>query len=251
MTKRSQRKRSDRRSAAVTQRVASGVPSKAAARTEKEPTRKKKQAPRSSTPIIIGLAVAAVVLLALVWALVWGPLSKQEEAAPALSWSEPPAMALDAAKQYYATIKTEIGDIKIQLYADKAPKTVNNFVFLARQGYYDNTTFHRVIAGFMAQAGDPTGTGTGGPGYTFEDEFSPDLKHDGPGIVSMANRGANTNGSQFFITYSAQEQLDGAHAVFGKVVEGMEVAESLTVRQPDDANPAPATKILTITIEES
>ncbi|NLS79621.1 MAG: peptidylprolyl isomerase [Chloroflexi bacterium] len=160
-------------------------------------------------------------------------------------------MALDAAKQYYATIKTEIGDIKIQLYADKAPKTVNNFVFLARQGYYDNTTFHRVIAGFMAQAGDPTGTGTGGPGYTFEDEFSPDLKHDGPGIVSMANRGANTNGSQFFITYSAQEQLDGAHAVFGKVVEGMEVAESLTVRQPDDANPAPATKILTITIEES
>jgi len=251
MTKRSQRKRSDRRAAAVTQRVASGAPSKAAARTEKEQARKKKQAPRSSTPIIIGLAVAAVVLLALLWALLWGPLSKQKEAAPTLSWSQPPAMTIDTTKQYYATIKTEIGDIRIQLFADKAPKPVNNFVFLARQGYYDNTTFHRVIAGFMAQAGDPTGTGTGGPGYTFEDEFSPDLKHDGPGVVSMANRGANTNGSQFFITYSAQEQLDGAHAVFGKVVEGMNVVESLTVRQPDDANPAPGTKILTITIEES
>ena len=251
MTKRSQRKRSDRRASAATHRVASGAPAKPAARTDRAQPRKKKQAARNRATIL-GIAAAAIVILLLIWAFVWGPLSKQEDqAAPRLSWSEPPAMAIDTTKEYYATIVTEIGEIKIQLFADKAPKTVNNFVFLARQGYYDNTTFHRVIAGFMAQAGDPTGTGTGGPGYTFEDEFHPDLRHNGPGVLSMANRGANTNGSQFFITYSAQEQLDGAHAVFGQVVEGMEVATSLTVRQPDDANPAPGTKILTITIEET
>ncbi len=251
MTKRSQRKRSDRRAASATHRATSGVATKPVTRTDKPASRKKEQAARKRTMTIVGIAAAAVVVLLLIWAFLWGPFSKQEAETPALSWSEPPAMAIDTTKQYYATIATELGDIKIQLYADKVPNTVNNFVFLARQGYYDNTTFHRVVAGFMAQAGDPTGTGSGGPGYTFADEFSPDLKHDGPGVVSMANRGANTNGSQFFITYSAQEQLDGVHAVFGKVVEGMDVVESLTVRQPADPNPAPGTKILTITIEES
>jgi cyclophilin family peptidyl-prolyl cis-trans isomerase len=110
-------------------------------------------------------------------------------------------MVIDPQKTYMAIFKTEKGDFVIELYADKAPKTVNNFVFLARDGFYDDTTFHRVIKGFMAQGGDPTGTGRGGPGYKFADEFHSSLKHDGAGILSMANAGANTNGSQFFITY--------------------------------------------------
>jgi cyclophilin family peptidyl-prolyl cis-trans isomerase len=165
------------------------------------------------------------------------------------SWSSPPAMSIDKSKSYFATLKTEKGDIRIQLFADKTPKTVNNFVFLARQGFYDNTTFHRVLANFMAQGGDPTGTGSGGPGYRFEDEFDPTLKHDSEGILSMANAGANTNGSQFFITYAPQPHLDGKHTVFGKVVSGMDVARALDLRDPATAA-KPGTKILTIAIEE-
>jgi len=157
-------------------------------------------------------------------------------------------MQIDPSKQYLATIHTEKGNIVIDLYADKAPKTVNNFVFLANQGYYDNTTFHRVIPGFMAQAGDPSGAGTGGPGYTFEDEFHPDLRHDGPGVLSMANRGPDTNGSQFFITYAAQPHLDGHHTVFGKVIEGMDVLEQITPRDPAQAT-APGDLIESITVE--
>jgi len=174
------------------------------------------------------------------------------EATPtaALSWSEPPAMTIDPAKQYEAVLQTEKGPIRIQLYADKAPKTVNNFVFLARQGYYDNVTFHRVIPGFMAQTGDPTGTGSGGPGYQFEDEFSPDLKHDSEGIVSMANSGPNTNGSQFFITYAATPHLDNVHTVFGKVIEGMDAAKALSPRDPSDPNAAPGDRILSVEIVE-
>jgi len=133
-------------------------------------------------------------------------------------YSSPPEMKIDPSKQYQATLHTEKGDIVIELYADKVPQTVNHFVSLSNDGYYDGTTFHRVIPGFMAQAGDPSGTGTGGPGYTFDDEFHPDLRHDGAGVVSMANSGANTNGGQFFITYAAQPHLDDAHAVFGKVI---------------------------------
>ncbi|MDH7486501.1 MAG: peptidylprolyl isomerase [Anaerolineae bacterium] len=158
-------------------------------------------------------------------------------------------MQIDPSKQYLATIHTEKGDIVVELYADKAPKTVNNFVFLANQGYYDDTTFHRVIPGFMAQAGDPSGTGTGGPGYRFEDEFHPDLRHDGPGVLSMANAGANTNGSQFFITYAAQPHLDDVHTVFGKVIEGLDVLEQITPRDPATAT-APGDRITSITIEE-
>ncbi|MEJ2211478.1 MAG: peptidylprolyl isomerase [Anaerolineae bacterium] len=159
-------------------------------------------------------------------------------------------MQIDTSKSYQATIVTEKGDIVIELYDDQVPATVNNFVFLARQGFYDNTTFHRVIPGFMAQAGDPTGTGRGGPGYRFADEFDPSLRHDGPGVLSMANAGANTNGSQFFITYVATPWLDDRHTVFGRVIEGMDVLEALTPRDPQQNPSFEGDKILTITIEE-
>jgi cyclophilin family peptidyl-prolyl cis-trans isomerase len=151
-------------------------------------------------------------------------------------YEAPPAMSIDVSKKYQATFVTDKGDIVVELYADKAPVTVNNFVFLAREGFYDGTTFHRVIADFMAQGGDPVGAGTGGPGYRFADEFSPDLKHDGPGVLSMANAGPNTNGSQFFITYEATPWLDGVHSVFGRVVEGMDVLRALTPRDPQTAS---------------
>jgi len=159
-------------------------------------------------------------------------------------------MTIDPSKKYFATIKTDVGDIRVELFADKTPKTVNNFVFLARQGFYDNTTFHRVIEDFMAQGGDPTGTGGGGPGYTFEDEIVPDLKFDQPGLLAMANRGPNTNGSQFFITFAPTPWLDAQHTIFGKVVEGMDVLPKIVRRDPQDPNAPPATKILTIVIEE-
>ncbi len=165
-------------------------------------------------------------------------------------YTAPPAMTIDPSKVYLATLETEKGDIVIELYADKVPNTVNNFVFLARQGFYDGTTFHRVISGFMAQAGDPTGTGRGGPGYRFADEFSADLKHDGPGVLSMANSGANTNGSQFFITLAATPWLDGKHAVFGRVVEGMDVLNSISLRDPASAT-TPGDLIKTIRIDEA
>ena len=165
-------------------------------------------------------------------------------------YSSPPPMVIDPAKSYQATIVTEKGNIVVELYADRVPTTVNNFVFLARDGFFDNTTFHRVIPGFMAQAGDPLGSGTGGPGYTFPDEFAQTLRHDGPGVLSMANRGTNTNGSQFFITYEATPWLDGRHAVFGRVLEGLDVLESLTARDPS-ANPAfMGDAILSILISE-
>ena len=132
-----------------------------------------------------------------------------------------------------ATIETTKGTIVIELYQDEAPKTVENFVKLAKKGFYDGIIFHRVIPGFMVQTGDPTGTGRGGPGYTFADEFSPDLKHTGPGILSMANAGPNTNGSQFFITLAATPWLDGKHSVFGKVVEGQSVVEAIAAAERD------------------
>jgi peptidyl-prolyl cis-trans isomerase B (cyclophilin B) len=126
-----------------------------------------------------------------------------------------------------ATIHTSKGDIEIKLPPDETPLTVANFANLAKRGFYNGVTFHRVIADFMIQGGDPTGTGMGGPGYKFEDEFRPNLKHDGPGVLSMANAGAGTNGSQFFITHSAQPHLDGRHTVFGKVTQGQNVVNSI------------------------
>ncbi len=131
----------------------------------------------------------------------------------------------------HATIKTNRGEIKLELFADQVPLTVANFVNLAERGFYDGVKFHRVISDFMIQGGDPTGTGRGGPGYQFEDEFDAGLKHDGPGTLSMANAGKNTNGSQFFITHRATPHLDGMHSVFGKVLEGQDVVNA--VRQND------------------
>ncbi|GIV67712.1 peptidylprolyl isomerase [Caldilinea sp.] len=146
-------------------------------------------------------------------------------------WSAPPPMAIDPKKTYRATIQTDRGDITLELYPQHAPKTVNNFVFLAREGFYDGVAFHRVIADFVIQGGDPTGTGRGGPGYRFEDEVKNNpLRHE-TGVISMANAGPNTNGSQFFITHSPQPHLDGRHTVFGKVVSGMDVVNA--IRQGD------------------
>jgi len=126
-----------------------------------------------------------------------------------------------------ATIDTSRGTIKLKLHADKAPKTVANFEKLAKQGFYNGLKFHRVIENFMVQTGCPQGTGTGGPGYKFADEFHPDLKHSGPGMLSMANAGPNTNGSQFFITHVATPWLDGKHSVFGQVTEGQDVVNAI------------------------
>jgi cyclophilin family peptidyl-prolyl cis-trans isomerase len=150
----------------------------------------------------------------------------------AKQYDSPPALAIDPSKRYVATIATDLGDIVVELYADKVPATVNNFVFLAREGFYDGCTFHRVIKDFMVQGGDPTGTGRGGPGYRFADEFHPKLKHDGAGVLSMANAGPDTNGSQFFITHVATPHLDGRHAVFGRVVDGLDVVMAIPERDP-------------------
>jgi len=159
-------------------------------------------------------------------------------------------MEIDPKKHYTAHMETDKGEVVIELFADKAPKTVNNFVFLARQGFYDGVIFHRVIDNFMVQGGDPTGTGTGGPGYKFEDEFHPSLRHDKPGVLSMANAGANTNGSQFFITHVPTPWLDNKHSIFGRVKEGMDVVMSIPPRDP--LRPEyPGVKIQKVIIEES
>jgi peptidyl-prolyl cis-trans isomerase B (cyclophilin B) len=133
-----------------------------------------------------------------------------------------------------ATFDTERGAIRIELHDDKTPKTVANFVKLVEDKFYDGLTFHRVIPDFMVQGGCPQGTGTGGPGYKFEDEFHADLKHDGPGVLSMANSGPNTNGSQFFITHVETPWLDNKHSVFGRVIEGQDVVDS--IQQGDKIN---------------
>ena len=167
----------------------------------------------------------------------------------AKKWSTPPQMGIDPQKTYTATFKTDKGDIVCSLYANKVPKTVNNFVFLARDGFYDNTIFHRVIANFMVQGGDPTGTGMGGPGYKFGDEFHPSLKHSKPGILSMANAGPNTNGSQFFLTHVPTPWLDNKHSVFGEVSEGLDILLSIPARDPSRRN-SPAVKLLAVEVTE-
>jgi len=160
-------------------------------------------------------------------------------------------MQINQNKKYIAILHTVKGDIKIELFAAQAPITVNNFVFLARDGFYNETTFHRVIGGFMVQGGDPTATGTGGPGYRFNDERSAlEIPHDREGILSMANAGPNTNGSQFFITYGPTPHLNGKHGVFGRVIEGMDVLRSIRERDPQrDRNPGDA--LISVDIIES
>ena len=154
--------------------------------------------------------------------MVWiGLIAVSAAAAASPTWSEP--------MRPRATIETTKGTIVIELYRDEAPKTVDNFITLAKKGFYNGIIFHRVIPGFMIQTGDPTVTGTGGPGYTFPDEISPNLRHDGPGVVSMANAGPDTNGSQFFITLAATHWLDGKHAIFGRVIEGQVIVEQIAL----------------------
>ena len=169
----------------------------------------------------------------------------------AKQYNSAPAMTIDPSKEYTATFNMEDGsEFTIKLFADKVPNTTNNFVFLANDGYYDGVTFHRVIPGFMAQGGDPTGTGRGGPGYQFADEFHPELRHDKPGILSMANAGPGTNGSQFFITFVPTPHLDNNHAVFGEVIEGMDVVNAISPRDPMSAR-TPGDAVSSITINES
>jgi cyclophilin family peptidyl-prolyl cis-trans isomerase len=207
-------------------------------------------------PTAVLLLTAAAALLAFAAAC-----GDEEEASPtatprstaspaARRYATPPAMAIDPQKSYVAALETDKGTIRIKLLPDVAPQTVNSFVFLAREGYFDGVTFHRVLPGFMAQGGDPQGTGRGSPGYNLPDEFS-----DRPidrGIVAMANTGApNSGGSQFFITYTRQARLDGKYTVFGEVIEGMDVAEKLTLRDPDtNPNAPPGDRMIKVTIEE-
>ncbi len=178
------------------------------------------------------VAGVILVLVTLVLVSCAGAAPKQK------TYSAPPTMTIDTSKQYTATIEIEKGDLVVELFASDVPVTVNNFVFLAREGFYNGITFHRVIPGFMAQGGDPSGTGTGGPGYSFADEFT-EHTHVA-GALSMANAGPNTNGSQFFITYTPQHHLDGKHSVFGQLIGGMDVLEE--IEQGDT--------IIRITIEE-
>jgi cyclophilin family peptidyl-prolyl cis-trans isomerase/protein-disulfide isomerase len=169
---------------------------------------------------------------------------------PKLQFQQAPAMTIDQTKSYTATLNTDRGDIVIKLFADTAPLAVNNFVFLSNQKWYDGLTFHRVISGFVAQAGDPTGLGYGGPGYTFANETSPNLKFDKPGLVAMANAGPDTNGSQFFITLAPADQLDGSYTIFGEVVAGMDVVNQLTVRDPQNNPDTPGSVINSVEITE-
>ncbi len=162
----------------------------------------------------------------------------------------PPSGVLDLTKTYAAHFTTERGAFDVELFAADAPLTVENFVNLTRAGYYDGTTFHRVIPGFMAQGGDPTGTGRGGPGYQFGDEFSSPRRHDAAGVLSMANAGPGTNGSQFFITFGPTPHLDGKHTVFGRVTDGMEVVNALRERDPG-RDPNPGDRIERVEITEA
>jgi cyclophilin family peptidyl-prolyl cis-trans isomerase len=169
------------------------------------------------------------------------------------SYAKAPDMVIDSKKKYQAIFHTERGDIKIDLFADRAPITVNNFVFLARDGFYDGTTFHRVIKNFMVQGGDPEGSGRGGPGYKWADEQGAlQMKHDGPGVLSMANAGRDTNGSQFFITHLATPHLDGKHAVFGKVADQESLKVLMSIRERDPGmDRQPGDKLNSIEIVES
>jgi peptidylprolyl isomerase len=204
------------------------------------------------------VAIVLVIILVLI-TLIWVILSCRKPAAkgpqlPALvgekRYASAPPMLIDITKNYTATVKmAKGGEFVIGLYAAKAPITVNSFVFLARQGYFDGVTFHRVLEGFMAQGGDPTGTGGGGPGYEFVNEDS-DLTFDKAGVVAMANGGRDTNGSQFFITFGAEHRLDGDYTIFGQVVNGMDVVNGIRRRDPDQNPDYPGDAIQSITITE-
>ncbi|HEX9019103.1 MAG TPA: peptidylprolyl isomerase [Anaerolineaceae bacterium] len=204
---------------------------------------------------VIALVVIVLGLLAVAWAIFAAnkPQQAASPAAPTVSakqYSSPPPMTIDKNKQYTATVKmVKGGEFVIQLYPQNAPITVNSFVFLARQGFFNGVTFHRVLDGFMAQGGDPTGTGTGGPGYQFVNEDS-NLTFDTPGVVAMANAGRDTNGSQFFITFGPTPQLNGGYTIFGQIISGMDVVNGLTRRDPQQNPTFPGDAIESITITE-
>ncbi|MDP1716063.1 MAG: peptidylprolyl isomerase [Anaerolineales bacterium] len=193
----------------------------------------------------VGVAIVLIVIAVFLWKFVpWDSFSSNTEPASAgegiagqpKQYDAAPPMMIDANKKYFATVEMEKGgEFVIELYVDKAPITVNSFVFLAREGFFNGVTFHRVLEGFMAQGGDPTGTGSGGPGYQFVNEDS-GLTFDKAGLVAMANAGPDTNGSQFFITFAAAEFLNGGYTIFGQVIEGMDVVNGITRRDPN-ANP--------------
>ena len=201
-----------------------------------------------------GIAVIVIIVAVAVWYFVIQPAQKSAVgAAPTaqpLRWAVAPPMTIDPTKQYFATVKmAKGGQFVVQLYANKAPITVNSFVFLANQGFYNGVTFHRVIEGFMAQGGDPTGAGSGGPGYQFAYEPN-DLKFDKAGVVAMANTGpaTPTNGSQFFITFGPQPSLDGGYTIFGQVTSGMDVVNSITRRDPRTNPTFPGDAMASVTI---
>ena len=205
---------------------------------------------RKTRWIITAAVLALIVLLVTPSCTSYETPPKELSSMSQMQWSNPPEMTIDSTKSYSATLQTENGDIILQLFAAEAPFTVNNFVFLARQGYYDGVTFHRVIAGFMAQGGDPTGTGAGGPGYNFDDEVDNDLSFDRQGLLAMANAGPGTNGSQFFITYAPTPHLTGKHTIFGEVIQGMDVALAIPPRDPQRDND-PGVVIESISIVEN
>lgn len=228
----------------------------------RERARKKQQSER--TIQIVGAAVMVLIVAGIIW-LVWSGGRSNETVLPTEvpsdgtsvapeervdQYNAAPEMTIDVSKQYFATFKlAKGGEFMVQLFPDKAPKTVNSFVFLARNGFFNGVTFHRVLDGFMAQGGDPTGTGTGGPGYEFENEDN-DLTFDKPGVLAMANHGRDTNGSQFFITFVPTPQLNGGYTIFGQVVDGMDVVNGITRRDPDQNPDFQGDAIETITITE-
>lgn len=219
----------------------------------KRPVNRSQKAQEARARKNIQWAALGVLVLAaagILWMLVSRQIQSSPDILKPLQFDAPPPMTIDVNKQYFATVDmAKGGKFVIQLFPDKAPLTVNNFVFLARQGFYNGVTFHRVLEGFMAQAGDPTGTGMGGPGYKFANEDS-DLTFDKAGVVAMANAGRDTNGSQFFITFSPQERLNGDYTIFGQVVEGMDVVNAITRRDPDQKPDYSGDVILMISIEE-
>jgi cyclophilin family peptidyl-prolyl cis-trans isomerase len=219
-------------------------------RNERQRRKTRQNIVRYITIILVVLAAAAII-----WIIISSqpPKVETQKAAPtiaSLQFDSPPPMQIDVTKQYFATFKmVKGGEFVIQLYPDKAPITVNSFVFLAGQGFYNGTTFHRVLEGFMAQGGDPTGLGTGGPGYQFENELN-DLLFDKPGVVAMANAGPDTNGSQFFIMFGPYGLSESDYTIFGQVTSGMEVVDGLTRRDPQLNPDFPGDAIESITITE-
>ena len=245
-------------------------PTKRSAREQQRLAKAKQQ----QTIRIVAIAIAAIAIVAIVWVIASSQKQPQTESyaltqssagqskptqnaggtpaqVSAKKYSSAPPMQIDTTKQYTATVKmANGGEFVIQLYPDKAPLTVNSFVFLARQGFFDGVTFHRVLEGFMAQGGDPTGTGSGGPGYQFVNEDS-NLTFDKAGVLAMANAGRDTNGSQFFITFGPTPNLNGGYTIFGQVVSGMDVVNGIKRRDPNTNPTFPGDAIQSITINET